>query len=100
MKTKVIFRKWKGTGDVIALFPEVPGTVNPAHCLSYERHGQHGAAHLAGVIANTRPASPEESADLARELERIGYELEPVTRTPGNAWDTRRVEISRYHSAA
>ena len=100
MKTKVIFRKWNQGGDIIALFPEIPATVNPAHCLSYEHTGQHGTAHLSGVVANTRPATLGESADLARELEQIGYDLEPITRTPAGAFDLRRVEITRYYSAA
>ena len=43
-KTKVIFRKLKD-GDIIALFPELPGDMNPYHtCESYMHVGQHGAA--------------------------------------------------------
>lgn len=74
-KTKVIFRKFKDGGDIIALFPEF---VNyPDGCIeSYQHLGQHGAADYSHCIAISKPASVKEYAPLKAELERIGYKLE------------------------
>lgn len=79
MKILVVFRVWRATPKtVLALFPaEDEGS---GHCSSYEHIGQHGGANYQGCIKATRPAQPEEYADLKRELERIGYELEIRTR--------------------
>jgi hypothetical protein len=82
---RVIFRRWFRQQDghgVIALFPDMGeprGMVN-----SFEHIGQHGAADLGMVIARTRPASPDEYAELKRELERqpYGYRLAVIQRTP------------------
>jgi hypothetical protein len=73
--TIVIFRKWQTRADghgVIALFPKLPGGTS-GMCDSFEHTGQHGAADLAGVIRRTRPATPDEYADLKRELESAPY---------------------------
>lgn len=67
---RVIFRKWKDSGDVIAFFPdqrEKNGLI-----LSYEHVGQHGAASY--PHPQTLPASPAEYAGLLRELKTIGYD--------------------------
>jgi hypothetical protein len=91
MKDKVIFRKWKDTGDVIALFPEQPADCAGRFCNSYEHVGQHGGADYYGVIQQTRPASKKESAPLARELRRIGYKLQPMKRASRKMHDACRV---------
>jgi len=82
MNTKVIFRKWPKSHDVIAVFPELPGDCNPYRtCLSYEHLGQHGAITLDfGNGKWTKPASPAEYADLKAELESIGYTLRIAKR--------------------
>jgi hypothetical protein len=73
---KVIFRKWKNGGGVIALFPRIPAHVlNPYICLSYEHHGQHGGAFYGEVLCHTEAATPEEYACLKAELEELGYDL-------------------------
>ena len=77
-KTKVIFRKWKD-GDIIALFPEEPGTQDPGTCSSYMHVGQHSAANPA-IIRETKPATPDEYRELALELKSIGYNLEIISR--------------------
>lgn len=71
----VIFRKWRPSegGDVIALMPELPATTDGRLCTSYQHIGQHAAADYQGVIAQTRPAAPEEYAALKRELESAPY---------------------------
>jgi len=79
--TVVVFRRWRN-GDVIALFPEVPGS--PGFCSSFEHVGQHGDASYSGVICQTTPATPEEYADLKTELESAPYNyvLRVVKRRP------------------
>lgn len=74
-KTKVIFRYWRG--EVIALFPEIPSdSYMWFNCLSYMHMGQHSAASPRIIIYNSRPATPDEYADLKQELESIGYDLD------------------------
>lgn len=81
-RTRVVFRKWyrkKDGNGVIALFPDEhehrPGTV-----LSYEHHGQHGAADYTSVIARTKPATAEEYAALKKELEGYPFHYDLVVR--------------------
>ena len=74
MTTKVIFRKFKTDNDIIALFPELPGDMNPhVTCLSYQHVGQHGAACVNLTGQYTRPASEDQYKDLLAELVSIGY---------------------------
>lgn len=77
--TKTIFRTFKRTGEVIALFPEIPATSTGEFCLSYMRVGQHGAASP-WLRPHSRPSTPEEIAPLKKELESIGYEIEERKR--------------------
>jgi hypothetical protein len=89
MKTKTIFRTFHGTGDTIALFPEIPADVYGHHCQSYQRIGQHGAASP-DLTHCTRPATPDEIAELRTELERMGYEVEPRLKVTRRMGETRR----------
>ena len=74
-KTKVIFRKFKSENkSIIAIFPEFPGSL-PSYYMNYQHIGQHGDGN--DYLSNTLPATPEEYADLKKELENIGYNLEP-----------------------
>jgi hypothetical protein len=68
---KVVFRLFKG--EVLALFPEIPADVNGRYCESYAHVGQHSGADLFGVIADSKPAKPEQYASLLSELQSIGY---------------------------
>jgi hypothetical protein len=77
---RVVFRKRRDSGDVIALFPEIPADADGAYCLSYERVGQHAGADYAGVVNCTAPASRQEYASLAAVLVPIGYRLRPQNR--------------------
>lgn len=75
--TKVIFRKDKEDGDVIAVFPEDKQDNNMIGC--YAHIGQHSTMSL-DYYKETVPATPEEYKDLKAELENIvGYNLEVVT---------------------
>lgn len=50
---RVVFRKWRDTGSVIALFPEIPTDLQGWYCEAYEHVGQHGGADYHGVIRAT-----------------------------------------------
>lgn len=73
--TPVVFRKWPKSegGEILALFPaDEEGQYRVG---SYIRMGGHGAADYLICMQTTKPAKPEEYADLKAELERIGYKL-------------------------
>jgi hypothetical protein len=76
----VVFRRWRDTGDVIALFPELPADLSGDCCDAYEHVGQHGGADYHGVIQQTTPCSLNDAAALAQELRTIGYKLRPIKR--------------------
>jgi len=87
MKTKVIFRIFKG--EVIAIFPELPGDYNPRlTCLSYQHIGQHGAASV-NLTEDTRPAKLAEYAPLMEELTSIGYDLRVGHRASRKDYNAR-----------
>lgn len=77
---KVLFRVFQG--EVLALFPELPGTNQLQTCSCYACIGQHSHADLARVMRASRPARPDEYAELACELQRLGYSLIPIQRVP------------------
>ena len=92
MKTKVIFRKWRNDPyTVIALFPEIPGTNDCHTCLSYEHIGQHGAASV-DLTPYTELAKPDDYAELKRELESIGYNLQVIKKTNYQRALNKRIE--------
>ena len=93
-KTKVIFRVWKETGTLIALFPELPADNYGAFCVSYEHVGQHGGANYNGVIDQSRPAHVSEIDDLKAELEGIGYNLQVIHKCT-SVMDRVRREAAR-----
>lgn len=72
---KVVFRKFSD-GDVIALFCNSAPDCRPGFVMSYMHVGQHGEA-CRDIGRNIKLASPEEYADLKRELESI-YHPEPI----------------------
>jgi len=78
--TKVAFRKDKQDGEIVAVFPETNDGTNTY--TSYAHYGQHSACCGAWVVESTRPAKPEEYAELLAELRAIGYDdLQIVSRT-------------------
>ena len=89
--TIVIFRKDRtGHKDCFALFPELPADVDGIYCTAYQHIGQHCSADYHGCVANSDPASPDEYADLAEELERRGYHLEVRRRATAVMHERRR----------
>ena len=97
--TPVVFRRWKDTATIIALFPDSPADINGWYCDSYERIGQHGGADYHGVIAHTVPASQKESAPLTCELVRIGYRLKVLQRASRHHHEHRRQTALQFSSA-
>ena len=86
---KTIFRKWED-GDVIAIFPEIPADVRGFACMSYQHIGQHGACDPR-FASFTQPASPEEYADLYKELQAIGYEDIEIVKRYHRSYGERRM---------
>jgi hypothetical protein len=94
--TPVIFRKWKDSGDVIALFPEEVADLE-GNISSYMHVGQHGAASLQKVMQASVPAKPKEYAELKDELERVvGYRLRVVERDSPAFRAERRKQLREY----
>lgn len=96
---RVVFRKWRDSGGVIALFPELPSDINGWFCDSYEHVGQHGGADYHGVVSHTVPATPDECAALSVELDRIGYRLRPLSRASWRHHERRREAARRFCQA-
>lgn len=82
-ETYVVFRFWRESKDVIALFP-CEKADDRGHIMSFEHVGQHGGADYTGIIANSRPATEAEYAALKRELESApyNYRLRVMQRRP------------------
>lgn len=74
LPTKVVFKKFKRGGDVIALFVQEPGTNDSSTCQSYQHADMHGSMDLRHKSMLTH-CLPKEYANLKAELERIGYTL-------------------------
>ncbi len=72
--TKVVFRKFRKGGEVIALFPDEPWNPDAGTVTSYMHVGQHSDADYDHVVALTRPAREHECQPLLAELKSIGYD--------------------------
>lgn len=80
-ETKVIFRKWKNNGEIIAIFPEYPGDSTPGSCCSWEFVGEHGSCDPDHVIRKTNLANILEYGTTKYYLERrYGYKLKVYRR--------------------
>lgn len=85
---EVVFRVWNPPGlvgscrEVLALFPYDYEDAAATICSSYEHNGGHGGASYSACIRRTRPAKPEEYAQLKRELESepYNYRLKVIQR--------------------
>ncbi len=90
--TKVIFRKYRNNPkNVIAIFPEEVDSRGKVPC--YEHNGQHGEACSLWATRGTNPATPEEYANLKRELESL--KPEPYTLEVVKRWPTHLPRIKR-----
>jgi hypothetical protein len=107
-RTLVVFRKWPKAegGDVIALFPYLPATPDPALCDSFQHSGRHSAAEPVNLLRATKPATPAEYAPLKAELEAepYNYTLDvSVTRIAigelSTAFGVRKAQIAAWQVA-
>ncbi len=98
-ETLVIFRRWPETGDIIALFPELPSDYEGRLCDAYEHVGQHGGADYHGVVQATRPVTEEDANGLIAELTRIGYRLKPIKRVSQRVHGSRRAAARAIRNA-
>ncbi|GHV00891.1 hypothetical protein FACS1894159_07700 [Bacteroidia bacterium] len=71
--TKVVFRKWRDGGQVVALFPEEVWSRSD-HIASCMHVGQHGGADCDHVVARALPAREPEYAAMLCDLISIGYD--------------------------
>jgi len=71
--TKVVFRKFKQDGDIIALFSEEIWSRQGYTIASYMHVGQHSGADYDHVVRITTPATESEYANLLNELKSVGY---------------------------
>lgn len=98
-ETLVIFRRWRDSDVIIALFPELPSDYEGRICDSYEHVGQHGGADYHGVVQATRPVTDEDANDLIAELTRIGYRLKPIKRASQRVHESRRAAARAIRNA-
>ena len=88
--TIVIFRADRKDGDVTAVFPTLPADSSWT-MTCYAHIGQHSGC-CREWYCDTRPARPDEYADLAAELRQIGYVLDIRQRITREMDDERRRE--------
>lgn len=91
-ETKVVFRKFKDSGEIIAIFPQVPGDRDWWTCLSYMWDG-HSSCDPQGLVSVTSLATEEEYRDTKRYLEGIGYNLRVMSRITGEDGQIRRAKL-------
>ena len=73
--TEVQFRLFRG--EVTAVFPYI--VESPHNVMCYVHLGQHSVCNW-NFNAVSKPATPEQYADLYKELESIGYKLKVIKR--------------------
>ena len=92
-KTDVIFRKdYRG---VFAMFPYLIATPD-GHVTSYMHVGQHFSADYNYCIMKSKPAKPEEYADLMAELEQVGYNLRIIQKINANKYYKALKAVKNY----
>lgn len=90
MPDAVIFRRWNDTGDIVAIFPELPADDQGRFCLAHDELGQQIAADYEQVMQDTTPGSPEECGRFAHELTLLGYDLRPISQASDQHHERRR----------
>jgi hypothetical protein len=96
--TKVLFRLEKQSGEVLAVFPELPATLAQAHCTGYAQLGQHCEVSLDYVRQQTTPATRSQYRSLARELRQRGYRLAIRRRLSPPMHRARQAAITRWQA--
>ena len=95
--TPVIFRK--SEREIVAVFPYDPGDISAVTMGCYAHFGQHAACAVEWY-RTTKPATPEEYADLKRELEAAPYEyrFKVLRRIPSDAYAQRRANLGQRNT--
>jgi len=71
---RVVFRRMS-SGEIYALFPEIPASNNPDECLSYTRKNGYRPISYAEAVQQSTAAKPREYGRLFKELSEEGYDL-------------------------
>jgi hypothetical protein len=82
VKVDIVFRVDKSrdfSGQVFALFPHECDNHN-GNVTSYQHVGQHSSANYKHCLEVSKSATPEQYADLLKELVSIGYEVNVVKK--------------------
>lgn len=87
----VIYRRWRGRGGLVALFPGRPHDLTSDLCVAYTREEGHAGADYFTVMRLTDPAAGPEVADLHTELFRQGYQPVPIRRAQPHHHRDRRL---------
>jgi hypothetical protein len=96
----VLFRLEEQSGEVLAIFPELPGTLRPDTCTGYAHLGQHTEVALEYIRAQTTAATPAQYRPLARELRQRGYRLRIRQRISPQMHRARQAAIARWRAPA
>ena len=79
---EVMFRKYTDkSAEILAVFPYEAHDRAGRSVSCYAHIGQHGGAQMTHVMSATRPAKPDEYAELYEELQGI-YERSTFPRCP------------------
>ena len=90
-RVAVVFRMDKPPhSDVFALMPEMATDTEGHYCACFQHVGQHSSADYRGCMERSRPATPEEYADLLEEMTRRGYAVTVVQRATQTMHNRRR----------
>lgn len=98
--TTVIFRRWCDGGKPFALFPlSASADDDPDHCTAWAPGEGHHAADAIGAIRRSRPATPQQAADMVVTLEQFhGYTLEVAASLPRGHRAARAKRIAATNS--
>jgi hypothetical protein len=92
-KTKTIIRRWPGTRELIALFPEIPGDDTGHSCSTYMFAGRYGVTDVDRIVRQTEPLrwiGPPEQTFLDH-LALIGYDIDLCFRHTNAMAKARRL---------
>lgn len=94
---EVVFRIWKDTREVFAMFPNQTADLDDGGmCQGYIPGVGENAIDHSYAMRNSRRATPAEYADLKLEMERQGYSLDVIRRAPNGSASRRRKVVDDY----
>lgn len=87
---RVLFRVDQDNGEIVAVFPDIPGTNDPYQMLCYAHVGQHNACSMDWFYEYTEKAKEGEYQPLKKELELLGYNLAIRSRMTQRMLENRK----------